>query len=1786
MKRNLYIVLLTVFLSPLTGLSQTDKEFWFVAPAVTPYHNPGGGQPVFFHITTREIAAHVTISMPANPLFKDSTVFIPANSTLKFDMTYNQIANIYDNLHGVLGKSNKGFYIKSTSLITIYYEYSNVNNPDIWALKGINGLGTEFYTVFQTHMYNQNNNWPVQAYSAFDIVATEDNTVVTIETNKQIYGHETESVFSIILNKGETYSAAPAKVTTPPNGWKASDIFGRAGPDHLSGCRITTNGKKIAVSYKDDSMKALGSWGCYDLAGDQTVPIDIVGKEYIAMKGQLYQSATIIQERLYIVGTQNGDSIFINNTFYSTLNRMQSVMYEMAHNFVHVRTKYPSYVLQLSGFGCEIGEAVLPPIDELTGSTSISFTRSTNQGFYMNIMVVTGSEGDFLLNGAPSPLITAAMFSPVPGTTDWLAARLGPFSTAQIPVGTRTTISNTSCVFHLGLINGSTTGGTRFGYFSDYNKLNLEAFTLQTGSQYYRGCDNDTVQLIAKGGNSYTWTPNYYIDNPNISYPKVYPPKTTQYMVKTSGICGLTDSASITVLVFTSAEADFTIDKTTGCSPLTINVSADIFQSRECRWRMGNGNFNWVYPDTVSFDTTFTWTYTNNTDTAQDYEIMLIVYSKAYCPDTLRRYVKVYPTIHASFTLSDSIGCHPLPVQFTNTSTGNIDSSQFIWTFGNGATSKNINPTHTYTNIGNNDSTYKVELTAHSPFGCSHKATKNITVHPYLSVNFTIDTINACANYTAVIRNQSAGVDSFRLFFGDGTDTSMLTFSTITHVYTNNDTIPKTFTVLLAGKNEEGCTDTVTRILHIRPQVQAAFSADRYSGCDSLLVQFTNQSTGYKLSYYWDFGDNSTSALESPQHLYINKTLSTRIDTATLIISSLYGCKDTVRQPIHIYPFIDARFSVDSNMGCSPFDASWHNYSSGVSNYLWITGDGSILTSSDSLIHYLYINSSYEKDTTFYLQLFVENTEGCRDSMRQTITVLPSIKASFYPDKQSSCDPPQFLFVNNSQGATSYLWDFGDGATSSQKDSVRYTYARNNDDTSKVVTVTLRVVAPNMMCYANTDTTLMLHPYNKAIFSVAKYVDCSPFTNTFHNASIGNTNTYSWFINNIEAPSAPSDTSAFINTFSNTSDSLPLTYAIRLRAVNAEGCISEYSDTTAVFSQVQAAFGAIPGFSGCHPFSVQFSDSSRFAKYFLWTFSDNSNSSLQDPQRTFSNFSNTANNHYSVKLKASSDYCSDSIIRTITVYPKPKASFSIDTSMACPPLDVTITNQSVSTTAVYHWAYGDGQKEIVTTYEPFIHRYYNNDSISKTYRLSLVVETELGCIDSSMTNIQVYPVVIANFTYNNSGCSPLKVNFTNTSVNGFSYFWNFKNGVTSTLENPSQLFVNSGYQDSIFAVKLSVLSKNNCKDSISKNVTVFASPLAGFIVSPVEQNYVEYPKVTIANVTPFRSTWTNSWSFGDGQTMSNDAALFEYEYKIWGRNEDSNNIYLQLITINPSYTQCRDTASNTIIIRPPQPEVDILDADSTGCQPLTITLTIKYNYAYEDSTEWDFDDGTIIKGQTTVTHTYPNPGVYHIKLKVVGDGGFKYAYQLVEVYRSPIVDFDIKPKILILPDAFVETYNLSKFGESYWWDFGDGFTSTEKEPIHIYSDSGIYTVKLWVTTKYGCSDSLIKTSLINVDDPGRIEYPSAFRPSPFGPSGGKFSEPEITSTVFRPVMEGVTSDNYLFQVFNRWGERIFETTDLYTGWDGYYEGKICKQDVYVWKAKGVYFNGTAFIKVGTVTLLR
>ncbi|MFZ8835943.1 MAG: gliding motility-associated C-terminal domain-containing protein [Flavobacteriales bacterium] len=450
--------------------AQLDTEFWFAAPEVWASH---GDQPIVLRFSTLSEAANVSVSQPANPAFPVQSIAVPANGTQTLNLTpwIDDIENTPFNT-----ALSQGIYIESDAPITAYYEVNHQLNPDIFALKGSSALGLDFYVPFQNYL----NNGYTQSKAGIDIVATEDGTEITITPSQDLVGYPAGTPFTINLDQGETYALRAANV--------AANL-------HPTGTLISSSAP-IAVTISDDSIVGSPYQGsCMDLLGDQAIPISVAGNEYIAVKGNLNGP-----DKVFLVGTEDNTSLSIDGNYVWTLDAGETYAHTLTNSSAFYEADAPVIALHMTGFGCEVGGAILPPI-QCTGSNEVAFVRSSNDFIGLKIIVQSGGEGDFEFNGSGAN-INVANFSAVPGTNgEWLFANIT--GSGFIPTGGPSRLVNATSKFHLGIINGGASSGTRYGYFSDFSNYQHETFAADD-----QLCAGETAELFATPilDATYEWT--------------------------------------------------------------------------------------------------------------------------------------------------------------------------------------------------------------------------------------------------------------------------------------------------------------------------------------------------------------------------------------------------------------------------------------------------------------------------------------------------------------------------------------------------------------------------------------------------------------------------------------------------------------------------------------------------------------------------------------------------------------------------------------------------------------------------------------------------------------------------------------------------------------------------------------------------------------------------------------------------------------------------------------------------------------------------------------------------------------------------------------------------------------------------------------------------------------------------------------------------------------------------------------------------------------------------------
>jgi PKD repeat protein len=1246
------------------------------------------------------------------------------------------------------------------------------------------------------------------------------------------------------------------------------------------------------------------------------------------------------------------------------------------------------------------------------------------------------------------------------------------------------------------------------------------------------------------------------------------------------------DSVSVDITVHPFLKADFDFTPTEACNPHIVTINNKAYGAMDFLWTMDDGTTYTYNADSLHFNHLFD----HNQPDPVIYNVQLLVTNAQGCRDSLIRPMTIFPKIDAAFIPSVLEGCSPMEVFFSNNSTG---ATQYRWEFGDGGSSTLDSLAHTFTNTSfSSDTIFDVWLFAESPYGCRDSLLTPLTVYPRVKADFTVPDADGCSPFFVSINNYSQGADSLYWNFGDG-DYSIDTLDLLTHVFENKTNAVVVYQIELIATNQRGCTDTLTRNITVYPEVNINYSHP-LEGCHPFDVAFVD-STENANYYDWNFADGVTSGAVNPTHEFLNFSHdSITIFSVTLYASSIYGCWAEDSSEVLVYPKPLSSFNITNSPGCSPHEIVITHDSRGASSFDWDFGDGNgyIVNSFDSIVSHLYNHDPGSGPATFDISLITENyflstISGndfiCMDTLVQSAVIYPNITAEFEANITDGCHPLTIDFTNRSTGAdeingipteSAYFWNYGNGNTSGNKQETHsHTFFNHSHLNDTLYTVVLTAYNANNCLHQDTIQIRVL-PAPKALFSIPNPSGCAPHDVIINNTSSGVLH-FNWDMGDGDTLTT-SDTQ-FTHSYHQPADQGPGQFMLNLHVENHFNCVDTHSQQILVYPEVVPLFATQN--EGCHPHVATFENTSLGGDIYSWDFGNGNTSQAQDPLQTFINYSHTESQPYDVTLTVESTWgCSAQLTQEIIARPVPKPLFQLLPFTGCSPFSPEISNLSIGANT-FQWDFGNGDSN--TGDSIFVHTWNNTSDNPMQYPVTLSVMNEYGCEASEMQTTTVFPEVTANFTTEDGsfeGCSPLTLRFNSTSVLADSYSWDFADSTISSGAAPLHVFENSTIDNQIFPVQLLARSIYGCSDTVIRDVTVFPSPEAYFTAQPIKQ---PYPNTTITlNNGTNPGYWNFHWEFGDGnytQTTSFDPLNHFYT---WDETDMSTKDYVVALVVSNDH--CSDIYTQIITITSPVPKAEFSSLTS-GCVPFTVQFSNHSMYAH--SFRWEFGDGSV-STDPAPEHIFVDPGSYEVIMVAIGDGGRDTTYHQVEVIENPTALFQLESPLLNIPEEPLRLINNSLLADFYLWDFGDGNTSYEFEPEYYYTETGVYDISLIATRNSQplCHDTLVLNNVLRVDQTCKIVFPDAFIPSTSGSTGGGFDMNNPSTSIFHPVYEGV--ENYVLEIYTRWGELIFRSEDINVGWDGYHKGRLAQMDVYVWKVTGQCFNGKSIIQQGNVTLYR
>ncbi len=905
--------------------------------------------------------------------------------------------------------------------------------------------------------------------------------------------------------------------------------------------------------------------------------------------------------------------------------------------------------------------------------------------------------------------------------------------------------------------------------------------------------------------------------------------------------------------------------------------------------------------------------------------------------------------------------------------------------------------------------------------------------------------LSGCAPFNVSFTDQSTGNPNYwKWDLGNSTVSFLQNPST---VYLN----PGNYTVKLVIRNAAGNSDSITKLQYIVVYAKPTtnFSAAPLTGCFPLPVNFTDLSTpgtGSITTWLWDFGDGNTSTLQNPSHTYT----SSGNYNITLVVTNSNGCTKTFTRSnyISISNGVNAVFTNDMPSSCSaPQTINFQNQSTGTGtiSYQWLFGDGG----SSNLAAPQH---TYTAPGSYTVQLIATNSTGCTDTATSNGAVtIGTVNADFTIPSMVCVSRP--LAITNTSAPTplSASWSFGDGTTSTAMNPVKL-YANAG-------TYNITLVSNFGGCQATKTKSITVFANPVSTFNGTPLTSCSaPLTVNFTNTS-ANIVSSEWLFGDGGSSTAANPSHVYTATGN---------YTVTLITTNANGCTDTIVKTD--YIKIQPPFATINNLpqQGCAPLTVSFVSTVSSVDPIIgyqWNFGNGITSTLQNPTHTF-----TPGNYDIQLVVTTAGGCKDTVrvIEGVKAALKPIPNFSATPRDVCANVPVQFTDLSTGTITNWNWDFGDGSQ---STLQNPLHNYEDTG----LFNITLIVGNN-GCSDTLIfTNyIHVKPP-IAIFSLVGDCINKFTRSFTDQSIGADTWSWNFGDGGTSTLQNPVHAYSSVG----TYTVTLTVFNISTGCDYTKTSQLTIADEQALFTASSTElcKNTSTIFTATSNQVNPTIVGY--DWDFGDGTTGAGNNVAHSYALA---------GLYtVQLIITDVN--GCKDTLVKNNYIKVNGPTAAFSPSMPGSCLNTAIVFNDQSTTdGAHPITNWYWNYGDGLRDSLTAPpfqHLYASSGIYSVSLVVKDNYGCvdSVGRNNALTISTPVANY-LSFDTLSCPGKPISFQNLST-GPSltYAWNFGDGSTSTEMNPVHIYNTNGTYSVTLTVTDMYGCTSTKSIPQYIEINSP-------------------------------------------------------------------------------------------------------
>ncbi|MGB3948191.1 MAG: PKD domain-containing protein, partial [Bacteroidia bacterium] len=1043
-------------------------------------------------------------------------------------------------------------------------------------------------------------------------------------------------------------------------------------------------------------------------------------------------------------------------------------------------------------------------------------------------------------------------------------------------------------------------------------------------------------------------------------------------------------------------------------------------------------------------------------------------------------------------SVPDSV-CPGEPVSFSVYG-GSFNS--FNWIFGDGATSNQSNPSHSYTSTG----IKTVILTTTGNCG-TQTTTKALKVS-----NLLIPQVSIWANpSTSTCPNVSISFDTYEFSsylwnFGDG---ATATVKNPTHAYSTVGN--KAVTLTVTNNCNQSATTTYTAVISTTPPPfpnWISMYAYQTLVCPNTEVGF-NGPSGYT-SYQWNFGDGSPVITSNDYYKYHTYGSTPGTYIASLKVTAPCGNDTTLYDTVIVSnnaPFpqnMTYSLSVNASPSC-PNTSIGFQAPSGFNSYQWNFGDGTVITTTDYSTNHTYGNTL----TTYTVSVKITNNCGNDTTLYNSVQIngnIPfptgnSFKLTASPS--TSC-PNSDISLQAPYGYNSYMWMFGDGSP-----SITTQYSGQYHKYTTLGTYTASVKITNG-CGNDTiiSTTVSIQgnlgfPNNNFFVSHNPDPVCP---NDMVNFNVPNG--YSYYEWNFGDGSLTEIKQQSYNNHKFTGSASMYVVSVKIK----NGCNNDTILYDTVHVNSNSGFGSYESLnfqssqsSFCPQTYVTFNAPWGFSNY-QWNFGDNTGSAFST-QSQFNHFYGNQIDTFTVSVKITNGCGQDTTlytyVNTVSDMQFPNNNFNLNHNPdpVCP--NDWVSFNSPGGYNYYEWNFGDGSPVLTGQQSHPNHKYTGT---SQMYFVSLKIKN--GCDNDTMlydtvhvnNNVGFPNGNNFNLSSNEKICPSSYGNF--NAPNGYSkYEWDF--GDNSPLETTTSSSFNHLYGNQVASYTVSVKITNGCNFDTTLYTTLQVDNNIGF---PNEDWFNVYanpnpacPNDMIGFSAP--GGYNNyKWTFGDGDSIASSQSNVGHKYTTAGTYTYSVKIKNACDNDTVLYGQINVSTSGSN-----QNNLEIYTDNSvTSCPDELIEFGLNQNgysnyYWYFSNGNSGFD--TVTTTGNNIQHAFPAAGTYTVICKIInGCGDTIQGQKTVQVMtNSPIsnnLSIEGSPNPSCPGDEVFFNIQSGQLTNEYIWDFGDGSpadTTIGTGISHVYTTAGTKTITVVAKNTCGMSKTLTLTQVVGSGNPPTLQ---------------------------------------------------------------------------------------------------